>query len=88
MNIMVKDVYLKRILDLKSRMEKERSFNKGFIAGEKSQKIEILLVMYDKGYDTKEISSIIGLPETEVKQTINEYELRKKSGINAVPMNI
>ena len=85
---MIKDIYLNRLLDLKSRIEKERSFNEGLIAGAKQQKVETLLIMHIKGYDTKEISSIIGLPETEVKQTINEYELRKKSGINAVPMNI
>lgn len=83
---MIKDVYLNRILDLKSRIEKERSFNKGFVAGAKTQKIETLLIMYDKGYDIKEISNIVSLSEIEVKQTINEYELRKKSGINIVSL--
>lgn len=78
---MIKDVYLKRIIDLKSRIEKERSFNEGLIAGAKNQKIETLLIMHTKGYDTKEIASIVSLSEAEVKQTIEEYELRKKSGI-------
>lgn len=78
---MIKDIYLNRLLDLKSRIEKERSFNEGLIAGAKNQKIETLLIMHTKGYDTKEIASIVSLPEAEVKQTIEEYELRKKSGI-------
>lgn len=78
---MIKDVYLKRIIDLKSRIEKERSFNEGLIAGAKNQKVETLLIMHTKGYDTKEIASIVSLSEAEVKQTIEEYELRKKSGI-------
>ena len=83
---MIKDVYMNRILDLKSRIEKERSFNKGLVAGAKTQKIETLLIMYDKGYDIKEISNIVSLSEIEVKQTINEYGLRKKSGINIVSL--
>ena len=37
--------------------------------------------MHTKGYDIKEIASIVSLSEAEVKQTIEEYELRKKSGI-------
>lgn len=78
---MIKDVYLNRVIDLKSRIEKERSFNEGLIAGTKNQKIETLLIMHTKGYDTKEIASIVSLSEAEVKQTIEEYELRKKSGI-------
>ncbi len=85
---MIKDVYLSRLLDLKSRMEKERSFNKGLIAGAKTQKIETLLIMYDRGYDIKEISNIVNLSEVEVRQTINEYELRKKSGISIVSSTI
>ncbi len=86
LKIMIKDIYMNRILDLKSRIEKERSFNKGLVAGAKTQKIETLLIMYDKGYDIKEISNIVSLSEIEVKQTINEYELRKKSGINIVSL--
>lgn len=85
---MIKDVYLERVLDLKSRMEKERSYNEGLVAGAKHQKVETMVIMYTKGYDIKEISSIVSLPETEVEQIINEYELRKKSGINAISMNI
>ena len=85
---MIKDVYLSRLLDLKSRMEKERSFNKGLIAGAKTQKIETLLIMYDKGYDIKEISNIVNLSEVEVRQIINEYELRKKSGISTISSTI
>ena len=77
---MIKDVYLNRVIDLKSRIEKERSFNEGLIAGTKNQKIEILLIMYNKGYEIKEISKIINLSEVEIVQIINEYELRKKSG--------
>lgn len=82
---MIKDVYLKRIIDLKSRIEKERSFNEGLIAGAKNQKIETLLIMHTKGYDTKEIASIVSLSEAEVEQAINEYEFRKKSGVNTIP---
>lgn len=82
---MIKDVYLKRIIDLKSRIEKERSFNEGLIAGAKNQKIETLLIMHTKGYDTKEIASIVSLSEAEVEQVINEYEFRKKSGVNTIP---
>ena len=85
---MIKDVYLSRLLDLKLRMEKERSFNKGLIAGAKTQKIETLLIMYDRGYDIKEISNIVNLSEVEVRQTINEYELRKKSGISTISSTI
>ena len=81
MKIMIKDIYLNRILDLKSRIEKERSFNEGLLAGAKQQKVETILIMHTKGYDTKEISSIVSLPETEVQQTIEDYELRKKSEI-------
>ncbi len=77
---MIKDIYLNRIIDLKSRMEKEKSFNEGVIIGAKNQKIEILLIMYNKGYEIKEISKIINLSEVEIVQIINEYELRKKSG--------
>ena len=83
---MIKDVYLNRIIDLKSRIDKERSFNKGLIAGIKNQKIETLLIMHTKGYEIKEIASIVSLSEAEVEQTINEYELRKKSGVNLVPI--
>ena len=82
---MIKDVYLKRIIDLKSRIEKERSFNEGLIDGAKNQKIETLLIMHTKGYDTKEIASIVSLSEAEVEQAINEYEFRKKSGVNTIP---
>lgn len=82
---MIKDVYLNRLLDLKSRIEKERSFNEGLIAGAKNQKIETLLIMHTKGYDTKEIASIVSLSEAEVEQVINEYEFRKKSGVNTIP---
>ncbi len=78
---MIKDIYLSRIIDLKSRMEKEKSFNEGLIVGAKNQKIETLLIMYMNGYEIKEISSIINLSEVEVKQVINEYELQKKSGV-------
>ena len=85
---MIKDVYLNRLLDLKSRIEKERSFNEGLIAGVKNQKIETLLIMHTKGYDTKEIASIVSFPEAEVKQAINEYELQKKVGINTIPSTI
>lgn len=77
---MIKDIYLNRIIDLKSRMEKEKSFNEGVIIGAKNQKIEILLIMYNKGYEIKEILKIINLSEVEIVQIINEYELRKKSG--------
>lgn len=82
---MIKDVYLKRIIDLKARIEKERSFNEGLIAGAKNQKIETLLIMHTKGYDTKEIASIIRLTEAEVEQAIKDYELRKKVEVNLVP---
>jgi len=82
---MIKDVYLNRIIDLKSRIEKERSFLDGLKVGIKNQKIETLLIMYTKGYEIKEIASIVSLSEAEVEQAINEYELRKKSGINLVP---
>ena len=61
-------------------MEKEKSFNEGVIIGAKNQKIEILLIMYNKGYEIKEILKIINLSEVEIVQIINEYELRKKSG--------
>lgn len=83
---MIKDVYLNRLLDLKSRIEKERSFNEGLIAGAKNQKIETLLIMHTKGYEIKEIASIVSLSEAEVEQAIKEYELRKKSGVNLVPI--
>ena len=83
---MKKDVYLNRIIDLKSRIDKERSFNKGLIAGIKNQKIETLLIMHTKGYEIKEIASIVSLSEAEVEQAIKEYELRKKSGVNLVPI--
>ncbi len=83
---MIKDVYLNRIIDLKSRIDKERSFNKGLIAGIKNQKIETLLIMHTKGYEIKEIASIVSLSEAEVEQAIKEYELRKKSGVNLVPI--
>lgn len=66
-------------------MNKERSFNEGLIAGAKNQKIETLLIMHTKGYDTKEIASIVSLSEAEVEQAINEYEFRKKSGVNTIP---
>lgn len=82
---MIKDVYLNRIIDLKSRIEKERSFLNGLKVGIKNQKIETLLIMYTKGYEIKEIASIVSLSEAEVEQAINEYELRKKSGINMIP---
>lgn len=82
---MIKDVYLNRIIDLKSRIEKERSFLNGLKAGIKNQKIETLLIMYTKGYEIKEIASIVSLSEAEVEQAINEYELKKKSGINMIP---
>jgi len=82
---MIKDVYLNRIINLKSRIDKERSFLDGLKAGAKNQKIETLLIMHTKGYEIKEISNIINLPETEVEQAINEYELRKNSGVNLVP---
>lgn len=83
---MIKDVYLNRIIDLKSRIDKERSFHKGLIAGIKNQKIETLLIMHTKGYEVKEIVSIVSLSESEVEQAIKEYELRKKSGVNLVPI--
>ncbi len=35
--------------------------------------------MHTKGHNTKEISKIINLPEVEIVQIINEYELQKKS---------
>lgn len=82
---MIQDVYLNRIIDLKSRIDKERSFHKGLIAGIKNQKIETLLIMHTRGYEVKEIASIVSLSEDEVEQTIKEYELRKKSGVNLVP---
>lgn len=82
---MIKDVYLNRIIDLKSRIEKERSFLDGLKVGIKNQKIETLLIMYTKGYEIKEIASIVSLSEAEVEQAINEYELKKKSGINMIP---
>ena len=41
--------------------------------------------MYTKGYEIKEIASIVSLSEAEVEQAINEYELKKKSGINMIP---
>lgn len=83
---MIQDVYLNRIIDLKSRIDKERSFHKGLIAGIKNQKIETLLIMHTKGYEIKEIASIVSLSEAEVEQTIHEYELRKKSGVNTIPI--
>lgn len=83
---MIKDVYLNRVIDLKSRIDKERSFLNGLKAGIKNQKIETLLIMYTKGYATKEIASIVRLSESEVAQAIKEYELRKKSGVNTIPI--
>lgn len=83
---MIKDVYLHKIIDLKLRIDKERSFLDGLKAGVKNQKIETLLIMYTKGYEIKEIASIVSLSEDEVEQTINEYELRKKMGVNTIPI--
>ena len=42
--------------------------------------------MHTKGYEIKEIASIVSLSEAEVEQAIKEYELRKKSGVNLVPI--
>ncbi len=44
--------------------------------------------MYNKGYDTREISSIVDLPISDTDRIIAEYELRKKSGINIMPVNL
>lgn len=84
---MIDDVFLNRVIDLKSKIDKEKSFHDGVKTGAKKQKIEILIAMYNKGYDTKEISSIVDLSISDTDKIIAEYELRKKSGVNIMPVN-
>ena len=83
---MINDVFLNRVIDLKSKMEREKSFNNGIKVGAKNQKIEIVISMYNKNYDTKEISTIVNLSISDVQNVIEEYELRKKSGVNVIPL--
>ena len=85
---MINDVFLNRVIDLKSKIDKEKSFNSGMEAGVKNQKIEILIKMYNKGYELQEISSVINMTIFDVENVIKEYELRKKSGVNVIPVNI
>ncbi len=85
---MINDVFLNRVIDLKSKIDKEKSFNSGMEAGAKNQKIEILIKMYNKGYELQEISSVINMTIFDVENVIKEYELRKKSGVNVIPVNI
>ena len=85
---MINDVFLNRVIDLKSKIDKEKSFNSGMEAGAKNQKIEILIKMYNKGYELQEISSVINMTIFDVENVITEYELRKKSGVNVIPVNI
>lgn len=79
---MIKDVYINRIIDLKSRIEKEKSYIDGVKEGKRQVKIEVMLRMYDKGYDIRYISSIINISEFDIDNIINDYEIKKKSGIN------
>jgi len=44
--------------------------------------------MYNKGYELQEISSVINMTIFDVENVIKEYELRKKSGVNVIPVNI
>ena len=85
---MINDVFLNRVIDLKSKIDKEKSFNSGMEAGAKNQKIEILIKMYNKGYELQEISSVINMTIYDVENVIKEYEIRKKSGVNVIPVNI
>ena len=85
---MIDDVFLNRVIDLKSKIDKEKSFHDGVKTGAKNQKIEILIAMYNKGYDTGEISSIVDLPISDTDRIIAEYELRKKSGVNIMTVNL
>ncbi|NDO45661.1 hypothetical protein [Clostridium sp. MD294] len=85
---MINDVFLNRVIDLKSKIDKEKSFNDGMKAGAKNQKIEILITMYNKGYELQEISSVVNMTVTDVNKIIKEYELRKKSGVNVMPVKI
>ncbi len=85
---MINDVFLNRVIDLKSKIDKEKSFNSGMEAGAKNQKIEILIKMYNKGYELQEISSVINMTIFDVENVIKEYELRKKSGVIVIPVNI
>jgi len=85
---MVNDVFLNRVIDLKSKIDKEKSFNNGREVGAKNQKIEILITMYNKGYELQEISSVVNMTIADVENIIKEYELRKKSGVNVIPVNI
>ena len=48
---MINDVFLNRVIDLKSKIDKEKSFNSGMEAGDKNQKIEILIKIYNKVYE-------------------------------------
>ena len=75
---MINDVFLNRVIDLKSKIDKEKSFNSGMEAGAKNQKIEILIKMYNKGYELQEISSVINMTIFDVENVIKEYELIKK----------
>ena len=71
---MINDVFLNRVIDLKSKIDKEKCFNSGMEAGAKNQK--------------QEISSVINMTIFDVENVIKEYELRKKSGVNVIPVNI
>ncbi len=85
---MINDVFLNKVIDLKSKIDKEKSFNDGIEVGAKKQKIEILITMYNKNYTTKEIASIINMSTYEIEDIIKEYELRKKSKVNVMPVNL
>ncbi|MEY8319976.1 hypothetical protein AAK894_02720 [Lachnospiraceae bacterium 46-61] len=85
---MIDDVFLNKVINLKSKIDKEKSFHDGVKTGAKKQKIEILIAMYNKGYDIREISSIIDLPISDTDRIIAEYELRKKSGVNVMPVSL
>ncbi len=43
---MIDDVFLNRVIDLKSKIDKEKSFHDGVKTGAKNQKIEILRKRY------------------------------------------
>ena len=85
---MVNDVFLNRVIEKKKKIDKEKSFNNGREVGAKNQKIEILITMYNKGYELQEISSVVNMTIADVENIIKEYELRKKSGVNVIPVNI
>ena len=83
---MINDIFLNKVIDLKSKIDKEKSFNDGIEVGAKNQKVEILITMYNKNYGIKEISSIVNMSVHDVESIIKEYELRKKSKVNVMPV--